>query len=179
MTKIRLGLGLAGALLAGTLLAQAAETPLARLEVEDGKVGWDGLSLGMSIVQVERRTGVTLAMQSAGGKVAPTGCRAFLVGVERGTLRMTLGFPSAKPGAKLQSIYVHFEGYQVTARSEALVAELKSKVPGASYMPQTGTPPHTETEDPAPEYDLPGKGGYAARLVPGDGLWLTFRECLD
>ncbi|MDQ1347864.1 MAG: hypothetical protein QG573_1238 [Acidobacteriota bacterium] len=179
MRKIWLGLAIAGALFAGSILAQDAETPLSRLEVEDGKVGWDGLSLGMSIVQVERRTGVTLAMQSAGGTTAASGCRAYLVGVERGTLRMTLGFPSAKPGAKLQSIYVHFEGYQVTAKSEALVQELKSKVPGVAYMPQTGAPAHTEVDDPAPEYDLPGKGGYAARLVPGDGLWLTLRECLD
>ena len=64
-------------------------------------------------------------------------------------------------------------------KSEALVQELKSKVPGVAYMPQTGTPAHTEVDDPAPAYDLPGKGGYAARLVPGDGLWLTLRECLD
>jgi hypothetical protein len=178
MTKTRLGLGIAGALLAGSLLAQATETPLADLEFEGGKAGWDGISLGMSIVQVERRTGLTLAMQGGSGTSSESGCRAYLVGVERGTLRLTLGFPSAKPGAKLQSIYVHFEGYQVTAKSAALVAELKSKIPGATYMQQTGTPPHTEAEDPAPEYDLPG-GVYAARLVPGDGLWITLAECLD
>ncbi len=61
---------------------------------------------------------------------------------------------------------------------DILIAELKSRVPGVTYMPQTGTPPHTEAADPAPEYNLPG-GNYAARLVPGDGLWLTLAECID
>ncbi|MBP9146571.1 MAG: hypothetical protein KBF21_09030 [Thermoanaerobaculia bacterium] len=178
MRMTRWGHGIAGALLAGSLLAQATETPLAQLEFEKGKAGWDGISLGMSIVQVERRTGLTLAMQGGEGKPSDSGCKAYLVGVERGTLRLTLGFPSAKPGAKLQSIYVHFEGYQVTAKSAELVAELKSRIPGVTYMPQTGIPPHTEPDDPAPEYYLPGNI-YAARLVPGDGLWLTLADCLD
>ena len=105
------------------------------------------------------------------GPASQSGCRAYLVGVERGTLRLTLGFPSAKPGAKLQSIYVHFEGYQVTAKSEALVAELKSRVPGATYMRRP-----VRRRTPSPKIrprstNLPG-GTYAARLVPGDGLWL-------
>jgi hypothetical protein len=178
MTKARWGLGFAGALLASSLLAQATESPLADLEVDKGKVGWDGITLGMSVVQVERRTGLTLALQDGGGTSTFSACRAYLVSVERGTIRLTLGFPSAKPGAKLQSIYVHFEGYQVTAKREPLIAELKRLIPGVSYMPQTGTPPHSEPDDPTPEYDLPG-GEYAARLVPGDGLWLTLRDCLD
>jgi len=176
--KTRTGLGVAGALLAGSLLAQATETPLARLAVEKGKTGWDGVTLGMSSVQVKRRTGVTLAMQENKGATAAATCRAYTVTVERGTLRLTLGFPSSKPGAKLQSLYVHFEGYQVTARQEALVRELKEKVPGATYLPPSFTPPPAEAADPAPSYLIPGTE-YAARLVPGDGLWLTLRSCLD
>jgi hypothetical protein len=174
--KTRSGLGVAGALLAGSLLAQATETPLARLGVAGGKVGWDGVTLGMSSVQAERRTGVTLAMQENRGAAAT--CRAYVVTVERGTLRLTLGFPSSKPGAKLQSLYVHFEGYQVTAKQDALMRELKEKVPGATYLPPDLTPPPSEATDPAPSYLIPGTD-YAARLVPGDGLWLTLRSCLD
>lgn len=179
MTKTRWGLGIAGTLVAGSLLAQAAETPLARLETTGAKVGWDDITLGMSSVQVERRTGVTLAMEQNPAASAARTCRAYTVTVERATLRLTLGFPSSKPGAKLQSIYVHFEGYQVTAKQEALVAELKAKLPGASYLPPSGAAPAGEAADPAPAYLIPGDGGYAARLVPGDGLWLTFRDCLD
>jgi len=179
MTKTRRGLGIAGALIAGSLLAQATETPLARLETAGGKVGWDDITLGMSSVQVERRTGVTLAMQESPASTAGKTCRAYTVTVERGTLRLTLGFPTSKPGAKLQSIFVHFEGYQVTAKQEALVAELKVRLPGVSYLPPSGGAPSTEAADPAPAYLIPGAGGYAARLVPGGGLWLTLRDCLD
>ena len=178
MAQARWGLGIAGTLVAGALLAQATETPLARLEAAGGKTGWDGITLGMSSVQVERRTGVTLAMQSSSGASKAGSCRAYTVSVERDTLRLTLGFPSSKPGAKLQSIFVQFEGYQVTAKLEALVKELKEKVPGASYQPPKMTPPPTEADDPAPTYLIPGSE-YAARLVAGDGLWITLRSCLD
>ena len=176
MTMARWGLGIAGTLFAGALLGQPTETPLARLEVAGGKVGWDGIALGMSSVQVERRTGVTLAMQPAPG-AAPS-CRAYAVAVERDTLSLMLGFPTSKPGAKLQSIFVRFEGYQVTARQEALVEELKERVPGAAYQPPNQTPPPAEAADPAPVYLIPGTE-FAARLVPGEGLWITLRSCLD
>ncbi len=177
MATTRLGIGVGVALLAGALSAQPTETPLERLQVDGGKVGWDGITLGMSSVQAERRAGETLAMRAAEGASPPT-CQTYTVSVERGTLRLTLGFPSAKPGAKLQSIFVHFEGYQVTARVEALVAELKAKAPGASYLPRSGAAARTEHDDLAPAYLLPGDGGYAARLLPGDGLLLTLRDCL-
>jgi len=176
MTQARWGLGIAGTLLAGALLAQATESPLARLEASNGKIGWDGITLGMSSVQVERRTGVTLAMQPASG-AAPS-CRAFTVSVERDTLRLTLGFPSSRPGAKLQWIYVQFEGYQVTAKQEALIKELKEKIPGAVYLPPNVTPPPTEVTDLAPTYLVSGSEA-VARLVAGDGLSITLRNCLD
>lgn len=176
MTKTQWGLGVAGSLVAAALLAQATETPLAKLEGAGGKVGWDGVQLGMSSVQVERRTGVTLAMQPASGKVPS--CRAYSVAVERDTLRLTLGFPSSKPGAKLQSIYVQFEGYQVTAKQEALVAELKEKLPGATWIAPPGASPADEAHDPAPAYLVPGSQA-AARIVAGAGLWLTLPSCLD
>lgn len=176
MTMTRWGLGIAGTFLAGSLLAQATETPLARLEAAGGKTGWDGITLGMSSVQVERRTGITLAMQP--GPSAAGSCRAYTVTVERDSLSLTLGFPSSKPGAKLQSIYVRFEGYQVTAKQEALVRELKERIPGAAYQPPKDAPPATEAEDPAPAYLVPGTE-HAARLVPGDGLWIMLRSCLD
>ncbi len=176
MTMTRWGLGIAGTLLAASALAQASETPLAELEAAAGKAGWDGLTLGMSSVQVERRTGITLAMRS--GSSSSGGCQAYTVTVERNTLNLSLGFPSSKPGAKLQSIYVRFEGYQITAKQEALVAELKERIPGASYRPPKLAPPPAEADDPAPVYLIPGSE-YAARLVPGDGLLITLRSCLD
>ena len=180
MATSRFRIGVGAALLAGALVAQTTSPPLERLETGDEKVGWDGVRLGMSAVQVERRVGVTLAMQVTEKKAAAVStCKAFTVTVERGTLWLTLGFPSAKPAAKLQSIYVHFEGYQVAAKLDALVGELKTRVPGVSYLPRRGATATAEGDDPAPAYLLPGGGGYVARLMPSDGLLLTLRDCLD
>jgi hypothetical protein len=180
MATIRAGFGAAMALAAGALVAQAAESPLQHLEAGEGRAGWDGIALGISAVQAERRVGATLAMEPAAkGTAMP--CEAFTVTVERGTLRLKLGFPTAKPGAKLQSIYVHFEGYQVTARPEALVAELKARIPGATYLPEGGSSSAanpTEADDPTPTFLLPGAQEYVARIAPGDGLLLTLRSCL-
>ena len=160
---------------AASLFAQATESPLARLRVDGKKVGWDAVELGMSIVQVERRTGMTLALTPTGR----TTCGAYVVDVERGTLRLSLGFPSAKPGAKLESLEVHFEGYQVVARRSDLVAELKRAAPGATYLPPRDQPNLAEAEAPAPTYLLPGEEGYAARLEPRVSLRLARRTCLD
>ena len=117
MTKTRWGLGIAGALLAGSLLAQATETPLAGSSSRTARSDGTASPSACRSSRWSAGPGVTLAMQRREGKAAASGCKAYLVGVERGTLRLTLGFPTAKPGAKLQSIYVHFEGYQVTAKS--------------------------------------------------------------
>ena len=178
MAKTRTGLGFAAALVAGAVFAQPSETPLARLESAGAKIGWDGITLGMSSVQVERRSGVTLAVQQNSGSTAGGSCRAYVVTIERDTLGLTLGFPSSKPGAKLQSIYVHFEGYQVLAKQAALVQELRERVPQASYLPPTGASPPPEASDPVPTYLVP-RTEYALRLVPGDGLQITLRNCLD
>jgi hypothetical protein len=157
---------------ATTLLAQASESPLARLKVDGKKIGWDGVELGMSVVQAERRIGTTLALTPTGRK-----CGGFVVDVERGTLRLTLGFPGAKPGAKIDSLYVHFEGYQVLADRDALVAELKRAAPEAVYLPPPAHPEIAESESPAPAYLVgPGQDAVAV-LEPGSGLRLTTRAC--
>ncbi|MEO8275905.1 MAG: hypothetical protein ABI639_06765 [Thermoanaerobaculia bacterium] len=169
----------AGALVVGLLFAQPTETPLARLDFRGDKLGWDDVTLGMSVVQVERRVDGALGMTRAPDGAAVSACEAYTVDVERGTLRLTLGFPSAKPGAKLQSIFVRFEGYQISARRAALVTELKGKLPGAKYVALSGASAPAEADDPAPAYLLPGKAGLAVRLTPGEGIRLTLRDCLN
>lgn len=173
MTRIA-GVGAALLLGVSALLAQATETPLARLRIEPKRVGWDGVELGMSLVQVERRVGLTLALRSDGRD----GCGSFGVDIERGTLRLSLGFPSARPGAKLESLYVHFEGYQVLARRGDLIAEFRRLASSATYFPDPKFPDLTEDEAADPTYSLPGEGGWAVRIEPGRGLLLAARPCL-
>ena len=66
----------------------------------------------------------------------------------------------------------------MTAKQEALVKELKEKIPGAVYLPPNVTPPPTEVTDLAPTYLVSGSEA-VARLVAGDGLSITLRNCLD
>jgi hypothetical protein len=165
-------LAVAMAVGAAGVFAQATETPLARLVVEGKKVGWDGVELGMSVVQAERRLGTSLALTAAGRP-----CAAYVVDVERGTLRLTLGFPSQKPGAKIESIYVNFEGYQVLADRDRLVAELKKVAPAAAFLPSSREPELTEATAPNPAYSLGVPGDYVAVVEPGAGLRLTSRAC--
>ena len=157
------------------LLAQPAESPLAGLRVEEKKVGWEDVELGMSVVQAERRTGTSFAMSKT-----PTGrCQSYAVDVDHHSARLTLGFPSAKPGAKLEWIYVRFSGYQSLAKRADLVAELKRLAPGATYFAPPAHPDLKEEEAADPTFALPGEGGWGARIEPGAGLLLGRRECLS
>jgi hypothetical protein len=155
--------------------------PLAGLEIEDGRPGWDGIRLGMSLVQAERRLGTTLAVaarssQDAAG--APV-CSAFAAEAERDGLRLVLGFPTARPGAKLESLWVRFEGEQVRASAEQLAAALRRRSPQAAYRGPAGG---AEADDPRPTYLLPlapeTKTADAVRFVPREGMLLAVADCL-
>lgn len=156
------------------LAAQATETPLARLEVGAKRVGWDGIALGMSLVQVERRSGQAIAISPTG----KTGCQAASVQLDLNTLHLALDFNGVKPGAKVERIFVHFEGYQLAAKREELVAELRRLAPQATYLPPADNPGMLEADDPRPAYSLPGAAGSALRLMPRFGLLLASRACL-
>lgn len=161
-------------LLAVSSAAQPGEPALALLEVSAKRAGWDGVELDMSMVQAERRLGLPLAPEAK----ARAGCGPHAVDVDRNTLRLTLGFSGLKPGAKIETLYVHFEGYQVLTPKAALVAELLRLAPGASLMPDAAQPAAGVEETERPSYALPGTGGFAIRLDPGAGLLLTYRRCL-
>lgn len=165
------------ALAAATLVAAedgATEDPLAGLEVSADGVGWDGIRLGMSLVQAERRFGVTLALDGR----PKARCAQFVAGAERGGLNLSVGFPSAKPGAKIDTIFVQFEGYQVAANSQALIASLKRKIPTAKYLPDPTMPERTEAEDLSPKYAVDGKVPAVIHLRVRDGVMITRPECL-
>ena len=159
---------------AAALVAQAAETPLARLELGAKRVGWDGIEIGMSLVQVERRSGQAISIEPTG----KPGCRAATVDLERNTLHLTLDLNGVKPGAKVERIFVHFEGYQVAAKREDLVAELRRLAPAAVYLPPADDPGMAEADDPRPAYSLPGAADSVLRLLPRFGLVLASRGCL-
>lgn len=154
--------------------ARAAD-PLEGLEVSTKRIGWDGIELGMSFVQAERRFGTTLPLTEN----PAARCGRFVSGSERGGLSLQVGFPSSKPGAKIETLFVRFEGQQVTADADALVAALRARLPDARYVPDEDMPATTEADHPAPTFEVTrGEETYVIQLRPRDGLFLARRDCL-
>lgn len=154
--------------------ARAAD-PLGGLEVSAKRIGWDGIELGMSFVQAERRFGTTLPLTENPG----ARCGRFVSGSERGGLSIQVGFPSSKPGAKIETIFVRFEGQQVNADAAALVAALRARLPDARYVPDEDMPATTETDHPAPTFEVVrSEGTFAIQLRPRDGLFMARHDCL-
>lgn len=155
--------------------AAAVDDPLAALEVSGKGVGWGGIRLGMTFVQAERRAGSTLPLTERPGAQ----CGSYGSGAELGGLLLTLGFSGSRPGDRIETIFVRFEGYQVAASAADLAASLRKKAPNAVYRPDpTGTFTE-ESGDPAPVYYVDaGKESFAIQLRPRDGILLARRDCI-
>jgi hypothetical protein len=157
--------------------ARAADPPglLDLLEVEGGKLGWDGIQIGMSLVQAERKLGVTLALD----KGVASGCPAYVAGGQRRGASLTLGFPSPKPGAKIEWLRVRFAGEaQVVATGAQLAAALRDKHPAAQWIPPGDQPGIAEADDYTPAYTIEGKEPLAVEFVPSESMTLALRRCL-
>jgi hypothetical protein len=165
---------LAGAAGPGAAQQAADEDPLAGLEVSAEGVGWSGVHLGMSLVQAERRFGTTLALE-AGSKGK---CGKFVAGAERDGLNLSVGFASPKPGAKIETLYVQFEGYQVAADAQHLIASLRRKAPEARYLADPDLPDRNESNDPSPKFEVDGKIPVVIHLRTRDGLMISRRDCV-
>lgn len=175
--------GLAAWMIAGMALfgarpatAQAAD-PLWGLELEKGRLSWDGVALGHSLVQAERKIGTTLAVEpsSDSGPCAPYVARSDHHG-----LSLTLGFRSPKPGAKIEWLRVRFEGAQVMASASDLVAALRVKFPAAEWIRPSAPADLVEADDLAPSFVIPGgKEPQAVRFAPREAMLLAAPACLD
>jgi hypothetical protein len=150
-----------------------AGDPLAALDFKKEKLGWDGLYLGMSLVQAERKIGTTLAIDSGPGGE----CTKFVAVAERHGLRLTLGFPSPKPGARVQWIQVRFEGAQVLAAGPDLAVSLRAKQPGATWIQPDSPAGLLEEEDLSPAYSIPAKQPQVVRFEPRESMILAFASC--
>ena len=163
--------------IAGARVAGARQgEPLARLDL--GPPGWDGLRLGMSLVQLERRLGVTLPVSPGAGQPV---CSRFATRGDYDGYRVVLGFSAAKPGAKLESLWVQFGGGEAGASAAGLAAALRHRVPQAAYQPDPKDPAESEAADPRPIYSLsaqPGEPAAVIRFFPRDGALIALRSCL-
>ncbi len=156
-------------------MAGAAEDPLAGLEISTKGVGWQGLLVGMSYVQAERRASSTLPLTERRG----ARCGSFVSGAERGGLFLQLGFSGSRPGDKIETIFVRFEGYQIAATTRELVESLRQKSPNVTYRPDPAAPDAEEADDLAPVFHVEaGKETYAIQLRPRDGILIARGGCL-
>lgn len=170
---VTLGLAIGGPA-PGRAQSGEGDDPLAGLEISEDGVGWSGIRLGMSVVQAERRFGATLAIENGSkGK-----CGKFAAGAERDGLNVAIGFPSPKPGAKVETIYVQFEGYQVAANAQDLIASLRRKAPAARYLPDPDLPDRNEANDPSPRFEVDGKVPAVVHLRTREGLMISRRDCV-
>ncbi len=164
--------GMALLLLAAAAWARQADL-LARLDTEPP--GWDGIRIGMSLVQIERRLGVTVALSPASGQPV---CSRFATQGDYQGYRLVFGFAAAKPGAKLESLWVQFDGAETGASAAELVAALRARVPKAAYLPDPARPAASEADDSRPTYLLPGEPAVALRFAPRNGVLIGLRSCL-
>jgi hypothetical protein len=163
----------------GAGLAQSgggeAESPLAALELVDGNLGWSGLRLGATPPRVERQVGGAVALDRSRGLA----CAPYSATVQWKGLTLTLGFSKASPSARVMTIDVHFGGALVAASREQLIADLKQRLPGVSYLAPAGESGASEESDPRPTFALPGADGDFVRLTPRDHLLLARRSCIS
>jgi hypothetical protein len=156
------------------LAAQTGQA-LSKLAIEDGHLSWDGVRLGLSLVQSERKLGVTLAL-SRNPETNP--CAKFITEAERGGLTLTLGFTSPKPSAKIAWLKVRFEGAQIASSASDLAAELRARFPGTEWIRPASPPDLVEGDDLSPTYAVPGgKEPQALRFAPREWMELATPEC--
>jgi hypothetical protein len=147
---------------------------LSKLTLEDGFLAWDGVRLGLSLVQSERKLGLTLAL-SRNPETNP--CAKFITEAQRGGLTLTLGYTSPKPGAKIAWLKVRFEGEQIASSASDLAAELRARFPEASWIKPAGSPDLVEADDLSPTYLIPGKEPQAIRFAPREWMELATPAC--
>lgn len=171
--------GCAGALLVGIATAAAAQPsePLWGLEVDrKGRIGWDEVALGDSLVQAEREVGVTLSVETAedGGS-----CVKYVAEADHHGLRLTMGFRAPKPGSKIDWLQVRLEGEQLVWSGRELVEQLLQKVEGLEWIPPADGSVSDPTEDLAPTFRVPGgKQPQVIRLLPREAVILAMADCL-
>jgi hypothetical protein len=159
---------------ASPLTAQTGQA-LSKLAIEDGFLSWDGIRLGLSLVQSERKLGVTLAL-TKNPETNP--CAKFVTEAERGGLTLTLGFTSPKPSAKIAWLKVRFEGEQIASSGSDLVAELRSRLPGVEWIRPANQPDLAESDDLSPTFTVPGgKEPQAIRFAPREWMELATPNC--
>ena len=158
---------------ATALLAQGGGV-LDKLTLDDGLLSWDGVRLGMTIPQIERRVGATVAIQ----KSKEAGCPVWIAEAEHHGILLTIGFPSPKPSGKVESIRVRFDSALTMASGRDLATALRAKFPDLQWLPPKEPAGIKEEDDLEPDYSVSGKEPQIVRLYPRESLVLGKASCI-
>lgn len=147
--------------------------PLFALEVKQETLGWSGIELGMSLVQVERRVGTALALSEE----ASAACGRWRTQFDR-LVRVTIGLDAAKPSAKVVWLRVRFEGYQVASELQDLVRDLKERIPDVRNRAGSESGENDPTQNPAAVFEVErGRNRFVIELVPREGMTIWMEPC--
>jgi len=172
---VRIRVGLVAASFAATLAVAQGGDPLAPFALGKSGPGWGEVLLGTSLVKAERLTRSTLAIGP--GDSRPV-CSEFAAEADYEGIWLVLGFPSAKPGAKIESIWVRFEGELVAATRDELVESLRRRAPEMTWVPDPEHPEDTEASDPTPVFRVAASPDSVVKLYPREGMLIARRDCL-
>jgi hypothetical protein len=154
----------------------AANPVFAALKVEEHRLRWGDLVIGMTLPQVENVLRSKIAFKD--GEVEPNPCGISDHVRYRGR-KLLIDFAGEDGKETLIGILVPFTGPERTLQRRDLVAALKKRIPGVIYQPSRHEPDVKESDNPRPIYLLKDNPQMAIFLNSGRSIYVGFEECLD
>lgn len=152
-----------------------ARSPVARAEAGAAGVGWAGLRIGMPVAEVADVVGHDLRPAHPPGRDRPDQREALVV---HGGRIVRLDFRGDGAATRLVGIEIPRMGRDQDAvwTKEALVAELKRRVPELTYVPSRHDTALREADNPIPCYRHPARHGVSILVKPDEHFVLIAED---
>jgi hypothetical protein len=164
----------ASALSAAPPAADDATGVFAMLSSDSQGLRWNGLSVGMTLRQLERTDGSPIdpkAMHTnlCGG----VSVRRMLHGRQ-----LDIDLMGSRGEETVAGIFIPLADAEKTMAVADLVAALKQRIPTLQYKPSRHEPALTEAANPWPVYQLKSRPEMVIFLKPGEGVYIGLEACL-
>ena len=164
----------ASALAAAPPAASDETGVFAMLSSDSQGLRWNGLSVGMTLRQVER---------TDGSPIDPKAMHANLCGgvsVRRMLHGRAVDIDLMGPHGEetVAGVFIPLLDAEKNKTGAELVSALKRRIPALQYKPSRHEPALTEAANPWPVYQLKGKPEMVIFLKPGEGVYIGLEACL-